>query len=302
IASTDQIDFTGGYNSTRAAIGWFRQYAGELSLPTPPLIYNLSFGYPGNDNGAHSLALFLDWLDLPFLCRLRALCVVGAGDVSVLSRKPGGLFNGLTVGYSDSTLRGRSTNSSYALAPGGRAKPDLLAPGENISDGFSTQSGDSFSAPMVSGTAALLVDYAADGGIPYAGVGVLGGGDSMVFSSTLRAIIINSARKRFISGLNATNGISKDNLGTINGPNDYDYLDGPSLRVGGTGSGPKTEDWTPANWSKAADGPFIATAPLDDEQGAGMLDVKRALTQMAGPGANGFKGSGSVPALGWGYS
>ena len=153
---------------------------------------------------------------------------------------------------------------------------------------------------MVSGTAALLIDYAGGPAGPFAGAGTLG--DGALFASTVRAIILNSARKRFISGPNAANGISKDNLATANQETDYDYLDGPSLRVGGSGSGPKTEDWTPANWSRAAGGPFITTRPLDDEQGAGMLDVQRALTQMAGPLGNGFKGPGSVPAIGWGFA
>jgi hypothetical protein len=295
IASTGASDFTGGYDSSRAAIGWFRQYGSSI-IPSSPqaLIYNLSFGYPGNDNGANSFALFLDWLNqatAPW-----PLAVVAAGDDGFLLRAPADLFDGLTVGYCDTSLQRRATNSSYALSPEGRAKPDLLAPGENISDGTYTSSGDSFSAPMVSGAVALLLDYA---GGPFSGVGIFGGPQ---WSSTVRAIILNSARKRFISGLNATNGVSKDNLATANQESDYDYLDGPSLRIGGTGSGRKTEDWTPANWSKAADGPFLTTRPLDDEQGAGLLDVQRALTQMAGPGGSGHKPPGLVPAIGWDIS
>jgi hypothetical protein len=65
IANSGASDFAGGYDSSRAAVGWLRQYPGLIGLSTPTFIYNLSFGYPGNDNGANPLAMFLDWLDVP---------------------------------------------------------------------------------------------------------------------------------------------------------------------------------------------------------------------------------------------
>jgi hypothetical protein len=45
IANSGATDFAGGYDSSRAAIGWLRQYPGLIGLSTPPLIYTLSFGY-----------------------------------------------------------------------------------------------------------------------------------------------------------------------------------------------------------------------------------------------------------------
>jgi len=280
-------DFTGGYNSSRAAIYWTWQHAVEIGLSNGVWVYNLSYGYPGNDNGDNALALFLDWFGAgePPGLFTAVLLVVSAGNDSSLIRKPADLFNGITVGATDAGLQRRLEFSGYVLSPDARSKPDILAPGSNVSDGNDTSTGASFAAPQVSGTAALLAGY---------GLTNVGG----YFSATTRAIILNSARKRFISGENSTNGISKDAIATANEATDYDYVDGTLLRTGGSGSGPKTEDWTPAAWTNSG-GVFNTTRPLDDEQGAGLLDVKRALAQMGGPGLSGQYPPGPVPPIGW---
>jgi hypothetical protein len=278
-------EFSSIHNSTRTAMDWTKGYASGIA-PTYNLnLFNLSFGHPGNDNGNNQLTRFLDW----FAFTRKSLLVVAAGNDAVAIRKPGDCYNCITVGATDATFQRRLAVSGYALSSSTRSKPDILAPGENISDGFIPSTGTSFAAPQVTGTAALLAQN-----------GLLPG--SILFPRAAKAIILNSARKRFITGENIANAISKDNASTAIQEADYDYLDGANLRTGGSSSGPKTENWTPAIWSKTASGPFIATAPLDDEQGVGVLDVTRAVVQMNGPGFTGLRPPGPVPPISWSLS
>ena len=95
----------------------------------------------------------------------------GAGDGRVTS--PGNGYNVLSVGdvdlngtstRTDDTMSGTSSFVDPTSTVGDREKPELAAPGTNIrmlSSGFpfggQTSSGTSFAAPMVSGTAARLV-------------------------------------------------------------------------------------------------------------------------------------------------
>ncbi len=285
-AHIDQTtDFTAGHDTSRAGIAWVSQFGGALSSPPAPArIFNLSYGYPGNDNGVNQLAQFLDL----FAFGSGSLVVATAANDSFLIRKPGDCYNCITVGATDESFQRRLDVSGYVLSPDGRSKPDILAPGKEISDGFTTSTGTSFAAPQVAGAAALL----AQNGLPL----------SIFFQRAARAIILNSARKRFISHENMINGASKDNLATATEEKDYDYLDGAALRTGMTGSGPKTDHWTPAVWAKTATGPFVTIAPLDDEQGVGVLDVTRAVVQMNGPGLDGNRPPGLVPPIGWGFA
>jgi uncharacterized repeat protein (TIGR01451 family) len=292
------IPFGPGYEESRAAMQWIASNNGPppgfaYLLPQNPSIFNASYGYPGIGADTNGLALFLDWASTaggigPFA--VAPLFVVAAGDDVTMIRAPGDLYNGITVGATDASLNRRALFSSHELdAPGARCKPDILAPGTGVSDGVTTSDGNSFAAPQVSGTAALLREN-----------GLV---NAWSFALAAKAIILNSARKRFISGLNAENGVSRDHFDTDTDETDYDYLSGGALAVGGSGSGPKTENWTPAVWSKAAGGPFLATRPLDDEQGAGLLDAARAVTQMAGPNATGaWAPDWVVPLIGWSFS
>lgn len=123
-------DFTNGYNSSRAGIFWLYKYESTIGLPLP-LVYNLSFGYPGNDNGMNQFAQFLDWFGgAPISGAFGPLLfVVAAGDDGTLIREPGDLYNGITVGATDTNLNRRAAFSGYQLSPDTRSKPDILAPG-----------------------------------------------------------------------------------------------------------------------------------------------------------------------------
>jgi len=243
-----------------------------------------------NNAGLSQDSLSLDW----YARQKDVLFVKSAGNVGDESRQitdPGDFFNGITVGASDGDFEARASFSSYWLnGDNGTAadvrKPDILAPGTEIEGRFQDSSdGTSFAAPFVTGTAALVVQRAgmtlADG----AGHDHLG----------VKAIILNSARKRFINVPQNQYPLAFDNSGSAAEASDKDYLDGNQFRA--AGPGPTTAQWTPSTWTYAAGGNgfFNTTNPLDDEQGTGMLDAGRAMVQTDG----GKQGPGNVTPIGW---
>lgn len=291
-------------------------------------IFNLSLGLGGGDpreplaggeNGTSGFSLYSDW----FMTRRDALIIKSAGNNGVVAPAdpdrddgqrrdgsnfitiPGDFYNGITVGSSDRFFQRRADYSSYWLAkddgtplddgtkPDVRGKPDILAPGTDIDDNKSyahpPSSGTSFAAPLVTGTAAMVSQQ----------IDAQGGGEQHL---AIKAIILNSARKISIVGQNAANNLSLDGNGTGGQASDDLYLkSGPDgivneLRVGATGAADaeKSPFWTPSEWSYDGD-LFKATRPLDDEQGVGVLDARRAVLLAAA----GEHGPGPVPNLGW---
>lgn len=259
-------------NEVRAAIDWLTRNHADSNLdgkpdkpdiqPGVPKVWNFSWGYPNGGTQANPMTQFTDWFAWRF--NGETLFVVAAGNEGAKSeiiKEPADLFNGITVGATDNTLIRRAKRSSYRLpidALGGgndrRGKPDILAPGQH---------GTSFAAPRVAATALLLKDN----GFPVC----------CQFLYAWKAILLNSARKRKITGENQVNAESFDHESTGKQESDFDYLLPPGGRKD------KTAAWTPSNW-RYNGAVFETDSPLDDEQGTGLLDISRAILQMGGSG------------------
>jgi subtilisin family serine protease len=248
-----------------------------------------------NNNGGSQLALSLDRIAFE-----RDLLIVKSagnnGDGNAQITDPGDFMNGITVGATDSSQRARARFSSYWLAgdtgaaPDLGHKPEILAPGTSVFSQSLHESGTSFAAPHVAGAAALVSKGTerTPGGLPL--------GTTVDNHLAVKAILMNSARKRFISQPENEQRMAEDFPGTGNEASDNDYLnpDG-TLR---TIAGPKTVEWTPSSWSVDNTGPhpvFSTNRPLDDEQGSGLLDAERALIQLDG----GEQEPGPVNYIGW---
>ena len=281
-----QGEFFGGwtvsYNEDRAAFDIFERSEGVY-------IFNTSWGAGTNTNGTSAYSLFFDW----FATNKDVMIFKSAGNTGSQITIPGDAFNIVTVGGLDETggvFERRRSSSSYRLssddgsAPDERGKPEIVAPGESISNGFITQTGTSHAAPHLAGISALLVE-----------AGLALPGPALRSRLAHKAILLNSARKRFINAPDASDAVALDYFSTDGQPSDGDYLEaGGTLRSGTSAAAPGTENWTPSSWDYTA-GLFTTARPLDDELGAGVADARRALLQHAG----GEQDPGEVTAIGW---
>lgn len=99
-----------------------------------------------------------------------------------------GAYNALTFGYADFSGRGTDVFSEDILVAGGVVKPDLVAPGVDVTTvtvggGYASFSGTSFATPFVTGSAALLMEW-----------GIVNGNDPYLYGEKVKAYLRRGAK------------------------------------------------------------------------------------------------------------
>ena len=252
-----------------------------LSLMTA---INMSFGieaFDGIHDGNALITQFVDWS----AARHDVLYVIAGNqphESGLWFVLPSDNFNGITVAASAKDGSGvfrlvADFNEFGAVvdAAGTRTSTDLLAPGDDvlvtgIGDTTFIASGTSVAAPHVTGTAALLRQYANERIVA---------GDSRWDSvrsrrhELLKAVLLNSADKIKDDGLLAPVGSFLGMERTVLDQNGNHWLQSEAF--------------------------FDELVPLDDQMGAGHLNAKRAVQQYA---SGEYDSDGApVPVIGWDY-
>lgn len=207
---------------------------------------------------------------------------------------PADAYNGLTVGATDATFNKVAVFSNTGPTDdtgSGRAKPDLVAPGVGLVVPFGGWEDDDgrdgsaainyrngsvpadvsqFMAPNITSEEDVDKDWATVSGTSFSGPLVAGAGALLqqwgahtgmdTSSETMRAVMVNSVNK-----VDGALGMSR----TIVDREDQDWLSSEAY--------------------------LSESIPLDDQMGAGQLDVSRALLQYNA----GEQGPGDVENIGW---
>jgi hypothetical protein len=254
-----------------------------------PKAVNLSFGLGGDPGSpfvaANGRSLFtkgLDWLATNFDVSI----VVAAEDDPMEEASPSDIYNGIVVGasgkYRDANgqpVFGKFDNVNrfpvstddtnnrtliQILAPGSENwLPTLDAQGRPIYD---QAGGTSYAAPEVTGAIALLQQYA----------NLQGFDDLSKSHLVMKAVLLNSADKIADTGDGLALGMEK----TILRRDNTTWLQSPAFT-------------TPANVAPAN--------PLDDQLGAGQLNVRRAINQYSSGDQSVIGNAQNMPAVpvGW---
>lgn len=246
-----------------------------------------------NATGESLLTIAVDYLAY----QRDTLVVVPAGNSGPNNptfSAPADAYNGLAVGATDATFNRVADFSNAGPtddATGGRAKPDLLAPGVGIVVPFGGWEDDDgrdgsaavnyksasvpanvnqFKSPNITAQDDADPDWVTVSGTSFSGPIVAGAGALLqqwgqykgmdTSNETMRAVMINSVNK--VDGVLGMNRTITDRQG---------------------------QDWL------ASEAYTDQTVPLDDQMGAGQLDVSRALRQYDA----GEQGPGVVENIGW---
>lgn len=181
-------------------------------------IINFSVGYTyydiyGNLAPGNSSYNDEDWLVDQAINNYGIVFVNSAGNSGDYIKSPGKAYNAITVGNCDTT-----TSSPYSMAYSSSFredddlanKPEIVAPGTQISfppinsvASLSYNSGTSFSAPIVSGVAAQMIQCMPTLKLPSASQNAFGG---KTYYNTVKALILLGANYQSIS---TTNNVSK---------------------------------------------------------------------------------------------